>query len=67
MIDDKDIWRAATLLVRQHGDDALSVARRRADDLAIEGDIEGCAVWRLIATAVQDLLRQEREADEPIN
>ena len=31
MISDLDIWRAATLLIRQHGDDAELAAARRAD------------------------------------
>jgi len=31
MIDDPDIWRAASLLVQRHGHDAAHVAARRAD------------------------------------
>jgi hypothetical protein len=31
MIFDLDIWRAANLLIRQHGDDAELAAARRAD------------------------------------
>jgi hypothetical protein len=31
MISDLDIWRAANLLIRQHGDDAELAAARRAD------------------------------------
>ena len=31
MIADLDIWRAANLLIRQHGDDAELAAARRAD------------------------------------
>jgi len=30
MVDDPDIWRAANLLVKRHGDDAASVAANRA-------------------------------------
>ena len=67
MIDDKDIWRAATLLIRRAGDTAAADALRRADELATQGDNEGCAVWRLIAAAVEDLSRKERGAGEPLN
>ena len=67
MIDDKDIWRAATLLIRQHGEEAAAEAVRRADELATQGDNEGCAVWRLIAAGVADLSRTKRDADEPVN
>ena len=40
-IDDMDGWRAANLLVKQHGEDAALVAAQRADDLLAQGDIEG--------------------------
>jgi hypothetical protein len=33
VISELDIWRAATLLIRQHGDDAEIVAAQRADEL----------------------------------
>jgi hypothetical protein len=33
MIADRDIWRAANLLIREHGADAEIVAARRADDM----------------------------------
>ena len=31
MIDDREIWACANLLVRQHGENAWFVAARRAD------------------------------------
>ncbi len=33
MIDDRDVWQAAVLLVRRYGDDAMLVAAVRADQL----------------------------------
>lgn len=33
MTEEVDIWRAADLLVKRHGDDAAIVAAQRADEL----------------------------------
>lgn len=41
MIPDRDIWRAANLLIREHGDRAEFVAAGRADEMLERGDIEG--------------------------
>lgn len=45
MIRDLNLWRAAQLLVKRHGDDAAIVTAQRVDELA-EGDLEGAAVQR---------------------
>ena len=45
MTSELDIWRAAKLLVDQHGADAPIRAAQRADELLAAGDIEGRAVW----------------------
>jgi len=50
-----DIWRAATLLMRQHGQDAEIVAARRIDNLAAREDCEGRAVWQRIRQAISEL------------
>ena len=41
MIPDLDIWRAANLLIRQHGENAEIVAAQRVDDLAEREDYDG--------------------------
>jgi hypothetical protein len=38
MIPDRDIWRAANLLIREHKADAEIVAARRADEMLERGD-----------------------------
>jgi hypothetical protein len=38
---DIDIWRAANILIKSHGEDAALVAAQRADELLAEGDVEG--------------------------
>ena len=66
MIDDPDIFRAAKLLIDQHGDDAAMRAAQRADGLLEEGDVDGAAVWRQILEAIEELQRGRREG-EPLN
>ena len=40
-----DVWRAANIIVKQHGEDAAIIAAQRADALLAEGDIEGQLVF----------------------
>ena len=44
MVDDRDIWEAALLIVKRYGDDAMLEAAERADQLLDEGDMAGAAV-----------------------
>ena len=68
MVDDRDIWRAANLLVRRHGrPDAGAAAVRRAEELLAAGDVEGYAVWKRILSAVAELTRATRGEDERVN
>jgi hypothetical protein len=55
MIPDIDIWRAATLLIKQHGQNAEIAAARRVDELAEQEDQEGRAVWLRIKRAIVEL------------
>ena len=59
MIDDRDMWRAAELLVKRYGDGAGAEAEKRADELHSRGDAEGAVTWRRIQEAVLDLLTTE--------
>ena len=45
MIPDLDIYRTATALIREHGQDAPIHAAMRADALLAAGDVDGYAVW----------------------
>ena len=66
MLDDPDIFRAAKLLMDQHGEDAAIRAAQRADELLDEGDVDGAVVWRRILEAIEELQRGRREG-EPLN
>jgi hypothetical protein len=47
MIDDRDILRAANILIKRHGADAAIEAACRADELLEAGDTDGCAIWKV--------------------
>jgi hypothetical protein len=55
MISDVDIWRAALLMVKRYGDDAVLEAAARASQLMKDGDIAGCTTWQRILDAIERL------------
>ena len=55
MIPDLDIWRAANLVIRQHGDDAEVEAARKSDLMLDRGDRDGQLVWLWIKRAIMEL------------
>ena len=55
MIPDRDIYRSANLLVKQHGEDAPIQAAMRADAMLAKGDMDGYAVWKRIIRALEEL------------
>jgi hypothetical protein len=65
MISDLDIYRAAKLLIDQHGDDAPIRVAERSDELLGKGDTEGAAIWRAIMAAIEELQRDR--APEKVN
>ncbi len=64
---DLDVYRAAHLLIKRHGDDAPIEAAMRADELAADGDMEGRAVWLRIVKAIEELQSQERPAGAEVH
>ena len=55
MIPEIDIWRAAQLMLKRYGDEALKESAARADELLAAGDDNGAAGWRRITFAVAQL------------
>lgn len=51
-VSDIDIWRAANLLIQQHGEKAWDEAVGRYFDMRDAGDAEGMRTWRRIANAI---------------
>ncbi len=64
MTSDPDIYRAAKLLIDQHGEDAPLRAAERAEALLEAGDMIGAVTWRRILAAVEELRRGRREGEK---
>ncbi len=62
--DDIDIYRAAKLLIDKHGDEADIIAIKRAIKMLDDGDVDGYAVWKRIAGAINDTQRETRNPGE---
>lgn len=50
-VSDRDIWASASLLLKQHKDEAAAIAARRAEQMLELGDKEGASVWGRIEQA----------------
>lgn len=55
MIEDRELWACANLLVQQHGDGARAHADTRIAALSDEGDRKGVATWQAIASRIEQL------------
>ncbi len=60
-----DIYRSASLLIKQHGEDAPIFAAMQADKQAEAGNREGQAVWLWVLSAIEELHRVRPKRDEP--
>ncbi len=67
MISDLEIYRSANVLVKRHGQDAPIEAAMRADAMIEKGDLEGCAAWKRILRAVEELQREIATAGDQIH
>ena len=54
MVPEIDIWRAAQLMLKRYGEQALEESAARADELSLTGDYDGAATWRRIMAAVAE-------------
>ena len=59
MIYDIDVYRAANVLIREHGEYATIEAYQRAGQMLDRRDIDGLAVWEHILAAVEEIRRTE--------
>jgi hypothetical protein len=59
MTSDLDIYRTASVLIREHGEDAALEAAQRADAMLEEGYLDGQRVWKRVLAAVKAIQRQE--------
>ena len=67
MTTDLDIYRAAHLVIRHHGEDAPIQAAIRADEMLENGDLDGQVTWKRIIRAIDDLLAVEPPEGEKVH
>ena len=60
MIPDRDLYAAAAMLIREHGEEAQSIATNRAEELKAAGD----EAFTRIAAAVKEIGQLEPAAGE---
>jgi len=58
VIPEIDIWRAAQLMLKRYGDNALEESAARANELALASDDDGAATRRRIMAAVEQLVNK---------
>jgi len=66
-MEDIDIWRTATLLIREHGEEAGYVAFGRAEDRCAKNDVLGVEAWLRIGRAIEELERKKPREGEALN
>ena len=64
MTSDLEIFSSASVLIREHGAGADLEAAQRADAMLERGDMDGCATWKRIVAAVEEIQRTERREEE---
>jgi len=63
--DDRELWACALQVERQHGTDAPRFVAERIGALAVVGDEEGIATWKMIAERLDRLNSSRANADSP--
>ena len=53
MASDLDIYRTASVLIREHGEDAALEAAQRADAMLEEGYLDGLRVWKQVLASIK--------------
>ena len=55
MVEGIDIYRAANLLIKQHGEEAAMFAAQQADACLEKGNLDGKVVWLAVIEAIKEL------------
>ena len=67
MIPDLDIHRAAGVIIKRYGEDALIHAAMRADAMLKAGDLDGSAMWKRILRVIEELQRPGPRSGEAVH
>lgn len=67
MTSERQIWEAAMLLVRRHGEDAAEIADREAAKHCQGDDELNYVVWSWIARVTAELIKPEPDIGERVH
>ena len=67
MTSDLDIYRTASVLIREHGEDAVLEAAQRADAWLDKGKAGAYLAWKRVLEAVKEIQREEPREGEAVN
>ncbi len=67
MTSDLDIYRTASVRIREHGDEADLEAAQRSDAMLEKGSLDGQRVWKRVLAAVKEIQRREPREGEAVN
>ena len=67
MTSDLDIYRTASVLIHEHGEDAALEAAQRADAWLDKGQTGAYLVWKRVLKAVKEIQREEPQEGEAVN
>ncbi|WP_422369076.1 hypothetical protein [Pelagibius sp.] len=67
MISKTDVYRSASVLIREYGDFATIETALRADAFLAQGSIAGQRIWLRILAAVEELQRTEPKEDTKVH
>ena len=64
---DLDIYRTASVLIREHGEDAALEAAQRVDEWLDKGETGPYLVWKCVLAAAKEIQREEPGEGEALN
>ncbi len=67
MISDIDIYRAASVVMKQYGKDAQIHSTKRASAMLDKGDLGGHAAFKRILQAIEELQRKAPKSGEAVH
>ena len=67
MIPDHDTWRAALLMIKRYGADAMLEVEARADELTEQGDWQGANEWHRILDCIERIQAPRPSDDEAVH
>ncbi len=64
MVSERDIYRTANLLIKQHGsDNATLYAAQRADEFLDKGDLGSSRTWQKVLKAIEEMTNSNKPPD----